>query len=151
MVELQVEQRIRYPPFEPHRFIPAELPIVSSIDTVETGDRDELLRSLQSLAPSFKLGGEASWLVEQRYLIDGVPFRDEEIEREQHVLERNKKPLLVNKQRQDGTLHQIQYTQRYETSFPKRLSFYSLLSDIYSSNRSYVRLECLELAQVLFE
>ena len=83
MVELQVEQRIRYPPFEPHRFIPAELPIVRSVDTVGTGDYEELVRSLQSLAPSFKLGDEASWLVEQRYLIDGVPFRDEGVEREE--------------------------------------------------------------------
>jgi len=100
VVELQVEQRIRYPPFEPHRFIPAELPIVRSVDTVGTGDYEELVRSLQSLAPSFKLGDEASWLVEQRYLIDGVPFRDEGVEREDNVLEKNKKPLPVNKQRQ---------------------------------------------------
>jgi hypothetical protein len=100
VAELQVEQRIRYPPFEPHRFIPAELPIVTSVQAVETGNHDDLVHSLQSLTPSFKLGGEASWLVEQRYLIDGIPITDEEVEREQHVLEQNKKPLIVNKQRQ---------------------------------------------------
>ncbi len=100
MIELQVEQRIRYPPFESHRFIPAKLPIATSTKVIETGTRDDLINTVQNLAPSFKLGSDESWIVEQRYLIDGEPYTDEEKERNEHVLESNKKPLIVNEQRQ---------------------------------------------------
>lgn len=100
MLELQVEQRIRYPPFESQRFIPAELPIATSTKVIETGTRDDLMNVVQNLAPSFKLGSDESWIVEQRYLIDGEPCTAEENVRDGHILEKNKKPLIVNEQRQ---------------------------------------------------
>lgn len=100
MLELQVEQRIRYPPFEPHRFIPEKLPIATSTKVIETGTRKDLMNTVLNLAPSFKLGSDESWIIEQRYLIDGEPCTVEEKERSEHVLETNKKPLIVNEQRQ---------------------------------------------------
>tara|TARA_B110000305_G_scaffold74240_1_gene83292 strand:+ start:555 stop:1691 length:1137 start_codon:yes stop_codon:yes gene_type:complete len=98
---LQLEQRIRFPPFESYRFIPSELPIATHKIVLETGRKEELLQSLTERTPSFRLGGEDTWLVEQRYLLDGKPVDDSKIKWDSHHLERSKKPLVVKKQR-DG-------------------------------------------------
>lgn len=51
---VKVTQRVRYPPFEADRLIPAALPIAESTYEVE-GD----------IAPPFKVGNEDGWLIER--------------------------------------------------------------------------------------
>ena len=57
------------------------------------------MQSLTDRTPSFRLGSEDNWLIEQRYLLDGKPVDDSKIKRKSHHLEHSKKPLVVNKQR----------------------------------------------------
>ena len=61
--------------------------------------RDELIETLSLHEPSFTLGGEDDWLIEQRYLLDGKPHDDSQIERNKNHLERKKPPSVVKKQR----------------------------------------------------
>ena len=75
------------------------MPIATHKVILENGSKEELLQSLSERAPSFRLGSDEDWLIEQRYLIDGKPFDDSEIKRESNHLEDSKKPLVVNKQR----------------------------------------------------
>ena len=96
---MQLEQRIRFPPFEPYRFIPSKLPIASQKIVLESGKRDDLIQTLGERVPSFRLGDENNWLIEQRYLIDGEPVDDSQIARTSHYLEISKSPVAVNKQR----------------------------------------------------
>ena len=55
--------------------------------------------SLSKQTPSFKLGEDDEWLVEQRYLLDGKPVDDTNIKRNDFHLENSKPPLIINKQR----------------------------------------------------
>ena len=55
--------------------------------------------SLSKQTPSFKLGKDDGWLVEQRYLLDGKPVDDTNIKRNDFHLENSKPPLIINKQR----------------------------------------------------
>ena len=100
MSKLQLEQRIRFPPFESYRFIPSRLPIAKNTIDLESGNKEELLETLSNRVPSFRLGSEDTWIIEQRYLLDEKPIDDSQIERSNHLLESSKKPLAVNKQRQ---------------------------------------------------
>ena len=50
-------------------------------------------------APSFQLGDEENWLIEQRYLLDGEPIDDTDVQRDSHYLEESKRPRVVKKQR----------------------------------------------------
>jgi hypothetical protein len=54
---------------------------------------------LPERVPSFRLGSEDTWLIEQRYLLDDEPVDDSQIERASHHLENSKRPLVVDKQR----------------------------------------------------
>lgn len=65
-------QRIRYPPFEPSRWNPSQLPIATR--TVELGffENGEAAQvALQSSGPAFRLGTHDQWLIERTYSYDG--------------------------------------------------------------------------------
>ena len=94
-----MEQRIRFPPFESYRFIASELPIATKRIVLENGKKGELIKTLSERVPSFRLGGEDTWLIEQRYLLDGKVFDDSQIERTTNLLDHSEQPLVVNKQR----------------------------------------------------
>jgi len=57
------------------------------------------MKTLSELTPSFQLGNEDSWLLEQKYLIDGKRVDDSDIERSRHELETSAPPNVVFKQR----------------------------------------------------
>ena len=94
-----MEQRIRFPPFESYRFIASELPIATKKIVLENGKKGELIKTLSERVPSFRLGGEETWLIEQRYLLDGKVFDDSQIERTTNLLDHSEQPFVVNKQR----------------------------------------------------
>jgi len=100
MGKIKLEQRVRYPPFEPKRFSPDSLPIASSSETIARGvNPDDIVDALKKFPPSFHLGSEKDWLVEQRYVYDGEIYDDSNIEREQSFLETSKIPRIVKRQR----------------------------------------------------
>lgn len=99
MARLQLQQRIRYPPFEPHRFEPAELPIATSKTTLYSGKKKDMMAHIQDLPPSFTLGNESSWFIEQKYLLNGQPVDDSSVFRSENSLEENKRPRIIKKQR----------------------------------------------------
>ena len=100
MGNIKLEQRIRYPPFEPKRFSPNSLPIASNSKTIANGvGASEIADTLTKYPPSFHLGSEADWLVEQRYLYDGEVYDDSNIKRNQSHLETGKIPIIVKRQR----------------------------------------------------
>jgi len=100
MGKIKLEQRVRYPPFEPKRFSPESLPIASSSETIARGvNPDDIADVLKKFPPSFHLGSENDWLVEQRYVYDGEIYDDSNIEREQSFIETSKIPLIVKRQR----------------------------------------------------
>ena len=97
MSDLIEEQRIRYPPFEPNRWRPEALPIAEN--HVEIGSyesKDLALEQLQSHCPPFKLGEENSWMIERRYRYNDEILSPEE---QEHWLESNTFPRVVNRQR----------------------------------------------------
>ncbi len=95
-----MEQRIRFPPFESYRFNPSKLPISRVKKVLYRGTKSEIIETLSNHSPSFRLGRENDWLVEQRFLLDGMPFDDTDIERNEFYLEDSKTPRVVKKQRQ---------------------------------------------------
>ena len=94
-----MEQRIRFPPFESYRFIPSRLPLSSSKEVLANGKKSEFLEKLSGKAPGFRLGSEDDWLVEQRYLVDGEPIDELDIERNECILDDRKPPRVIQKQR----------------------------------------------------
>ncbi|HJL97305.1 MAG TPA: hypothetical protein QF401_04065 [Candidatus Poseidoniaceae archaeon] len=58
-----------------------------------------MMEILLEHAPSFRLGDEENWLIEQRYLLDGELIDDTKLRRECHHLEDSRPPLIVKKQR----------------------------------------------------
>lgn len=101
MGSIKLEQRVRYPPFEPGRFEPSELPIASKTSTVIADVApNEIIQSMKNLAPSFRLGTQDDWLIEQRYIYQGEVFDDSNIERETEIVEPGKIPRIVKLHRQ---------------------------------------------------
>ena len=97
---IKLEQRVRYPPFEPKRFSPKSLPIATSSETIARNvDAVDIADTLTKFPPSFHLGSEEDWLVEHRYVYDGEIYDDTNIKREQSFLETGKIPLIVKRQR----------------------------------------------------
>ena len=97
---IKLEQRVRYPPFEPKRFSPKSLPIATSSETIARNvDADDIADTLTKFPPSFHLGSEEDWLIEHRYVYDGDIYDDSNIKREQSFLETGKIPLIVKRQR----------------------------------------------------
>ncbi len=94
-----MEQRIRFPPFESYRFNPSKLPISTGKNVLCRGKESEIIETLSNHSPSFRLGSENDWLVEQRFLLDGKPYDDTDIERNEFYLEDSKTPRVVKKQR----------------------------------------------------
>jgi hypothetical protein len=95
--DLIEEQRIRYPPFEPNRWRPEALPIAENHVTIGSYESKDLaLEQLQSRCPPFKLGEEDSWMIERRYRYNDEILSPEE---QDHWLESNKFPRVVNRQR----------------------------------------------------
>ena len=95
----ELEQRIRFPPFESYRFNPSKLPISTGKNVLCRGKESEIIETLSNHSPSFRLGSENDWLVEQRFLLDGKPYDDTDIERNEFYLEDSKTPRVVKKQR----------------------------------------------------
>ena len=94
-----MEQRVRFPPFESHRFVPSKLPLSSSKTVLVRGKKSEIVETLSELTPSFRLGSDDDWLVEQRYILDGKPYDDTGIERKKYCLDDKKPPRVIQKQR----------------------------------------------------
>ena len=62
MGQTKLEQRVRYPPFEPGRFEPSKLPIATQTTTVARDvSPKEIVESMGKITPSFCLGNEKSW------------------------------------------------------------------------------------------
>jgi len=57
------------------------------------------METISQMSPSFRLGNEDSWLLEQRYLIDGKEIDDSEFERSKHDVDQSSPPRVVSKQR----------------------------------------------------
>ena len=97
MSDLIEEQRIRYPPFEPNRWRPEALPIAENHVKIGSYESKDLaLEQLQSHCPPFKLGEENSWMIERRYRYNDEILSPEE---QEHWLESNTFPRVVNRQR----------------------------------------------------
>lgn len=73
MPELKESLRIRYPPFEAHRWHPENLPL-ASLETVigNYSNEDQAREALNALGPSFKLGDVNDWCAQRSYIFDGV-------------------------------------------------------------------------------
>lgn len=96
MATIKLEQRVRYPPFEPGRFAPESLPIATSEMLIESNvSPANLLETLQKNTPSFRLGTEQDWLIEQRYIYDGEVYDDANIARKTSLVETAKIPRIV--------------------------------------------------------
>ena len=73
MPELKEALRIRYPPFEAHRWHPENLPIASVETRIgEYNNVDEALEALNAFGPSFMLGDTNGWCAQRTYVFDGV-------------------------------------------------------------------------------
>lgn len=75
MKQLHEIHNIRYPPFEPARWIPESLPIASQRHEhgeFETKEDAEL--AVAKLDPSFRLGTGDAWFLERSYSFDGQPI-----------------------------------------------------------------------------
>ena len=70
------------------------------------------------MSPSFRLGNEDSWLLEQRYPIDGKEIDDSKFERSKHEVEQSSPPRVVSKQRNGWYLTRTQFTLLFEDLFP---------------------------------
>ncbi|MBL6891993.1 MAG: hypothetical protein ISR20_00230 [Candidatus Poseidonia sp.] len=88
MVELEEIQRIRYPPFEASRWIPAALPIAQRRITLGSFDSAEDAQSFLNVkGPSVHIGDEDSWLIQRSYRygtdemfpIGEAPFLEHEV------------------------------------------------------------------------
>ena len=91
-----MEQRVRYPPFEPGRFEPNSLPIATLKTTLDVNvHADELVAVLEEKTPSFRLGNEDGWLIEQRYIYQGEIYDDTNIHRKSSLVETEKIPRIV--------------------------------------------------------
>lgn len=91
-----MEQRVRYPPFEPGRFEPKSLPIATLKTTLDVDvHADELVAVLEEKTPSFRLGNEDGWLIEQRYIYQGEIYDDTNIHRKSSLVETGKIPRIV--------------------------------------------------------
>lgn len=97
MKRLIEQHRIRYPPFEAHRWSPASLPIAQQdIELGEFETLDDARACVTSRPPAFRVGDENGWLMERRYLIDNESVAPE---RNEHFLESESYVRLVNRQR----------------------------------------------------
>jgi len=96
MGKIKLEQRVRYPPFEPGRFEPSELPIATQTTTVVRDvSPKQIIEAMEKVTPSFCLGNQNSWLIEQRYVYQGEVFDDANIERLTSFVELGKIPRIV--------------------------------------------------------
>ena len=78
MGKLEIEERIRYPPFESYRFKPNLLPIASSKTLVKKGIKKSQVNQILEQNPApFLVGTEDSWIVQMRYLYNGEPIEVE--------------------------------------------------------------------------
>lgn len=101
MPVIKLEQRVRYPPFEPGRFDANELPLATHSWTIENDvTAEELPAILSQQTPSFRLGSEKGWLIEQRYVYQDEVFDDSNIPRKSSILETGKIPRIVKLHRQ---------------------------------------------------
>ncbi|HII11389.1 MAG TPA: hypothetical protein HA356_04875 [Candidatus Poseidoniaceae archaeon] len=91
-----MEQRVRYPPFEPGRFEPESLPIATQQTTLHLDvPADKLVAALEEKTPSFRLGNEDGWLIEQRYIYQDEIYDDTNIHRKASMVETAKIPRIV--------------------------------------------------------
>ncbi|MDG1557209.1 MAG: hypothetical protein P8Q98_05365, partial [Candidatus Poseidoniaceae archaeon] len=101
MGQIKLEQRVRYPPFEPGRFAPDTLPIATStIEIAEDVQPSDVVDYLSNQPPSFQLGTENNWIVEQRYTFEDEIFDDSNIKRTKEYVEYREIPRIVKRHRQ---------------------------------------------------
>ena len=101
MGQIKLEQRVRYPPFEPGRFAPETLPIATSITEIAANvEPSDVVDYLSKQPPSFQLGTENNWLVEQRYIFENEVFDDSNIKRTNEYVEDREIPRIVKRHRQ---------------------------------------------------
>ena len=101
MGQIKLEQRVRYPPFEPGRFAPDTLPIATStIEIAEDVQPSDVVDYLSNQPPSFQLGTENNWIVEQRYTFEDEIFDDSNINRTKEYVEYREIPRIVKRHRQ---------------------------------------------------
>ena len=68
MKQLHEIHTIRYPPFEPARWIPSSLPIATQHhECGEFATKEEALEAVATLNPSFRLGSDQSWFLERSF------------------------------------------------------------------------------------
>ena len=101
MGQIKLEQRVRYPPFEPGRFAPETLPIATfTTEIAEDVGPSDVVEFLSQQPPSFQLGTESNWLVEQRYIFENEVFDDSNIKRKNEYIEEREIPRIVKRHRQ---------------------------------------------------
>ena len=72
MKQLYEIHNIRYPPFEPARWIPSSLPIATQHhERGEFASREDAMKAMTSMNPSFKLGTNNAWFLERSFSYDG--------------------------------------------------------------------------------
>jgi len=68
MKQLHEIHTIRYPPFEPARWIPSSLPIAKQLhECGEFATKKEAMKAVAELNPPFRLGSEQSWFLERSF------------------------------------------------------------------------------------
>ena len=101
MGQIKLEQRVRYPPFEPDRFAPETLPIATSMIEIAADVKPaDIVDYLSKQPPSFQLGTEDNWLVEQRYIFENEVFDDSNINRRKGLVDDREIPKIVKRHRQ---------------------------------------------------
>jgi hypothetical protein len=94
---LRETHRVRYPPFEAARWVPASLPIAEQHhDRGEFQSESEAILHAAELGPEFQLGSEDGWLLQRTYQFDGQPLK---FKREATHLEEAPFVDLINLQR----------------------------------------------------
>lgn len=97
MHRLEEQIRIRYPPFEAHRWHPEALPMAKEVNHI--GDFSTIEDAKQALGqhgPSFQLGEENGWMAQRSYTFRGETLN---VEHEQSFLETKAYTLPVKRQR----------------------------------------------------
>jgi hypothetical protein len=127
MKQLYEIHNIRYPPFEPARWIPSSLPIATQLhERGEFASREEAMKAMTSTNPSFKLGTNNAWFLERSFSYDG-----EELSVEQ------KGPVLESEPFIDAVQHQ-------------RTGWYLVPSPIHNIIRQFINGVVLVLLGALF-
>ena len=127
MKQLYEIHHIRYPPFESARWIPSSLPIATQHhERGEFASREEAMKAMASMNPSFKLGTNNTWFLERSFSYDGEDLAVEQ-----------KGPVLESEPFVDAVQHQ-------------RTGWYLVPSPIHNIIRQFINGVVLVLLGALF-